>query len=249
MQLNAYADEIRRGIRSTYSAHLRAARPARTATQGRTAGPPEPISSGQSGLSHGLLTDHVIAIGASTGGTEAIKDLLLGLPPDMPPIVMAQHMAAGFTTSFARRLNNLTQLQVVEAQGGERLLPGHAYLAPGHSHLRIRRRAGGWVSELSQDGPVNRHRPSVDVLFSNVAQEARNKATGIILTGMGKDGAAGLLEMRQAGAWTIGQDQESSVVYGMPREAALVGAVQEVASLLAIPERLLAHLRKQGPAL
>jgi two-component system chemotaxis response regulator CheB len=153
-------------------------------------------------------------------------------------------MPEGFTTSFARRLDALAALTVVEAQGGERIQPGHAYLAPGHSHLLVRRSAGGWVTELSQSDPVNRHRPSVDVLFRSLAQEAGARASGVILTGMGKDGALGLLEMRQKGAWTIGQDQRSCVVYGMPREAANVGALEEVAALGDIPARLLARLRR-----
>jgi two-component system chemotaxis response regulator CheB len=238
-QLMGYADEICEKIRSAHGASLRG----RGRPQPRVAAAAE-VADESSGLSPRFLGDHVIAIGASTGGTEAIKDVLVRLPPDMPPIVMAQHMPEGFTTSFAKRLDTLTRLTVLEAEGGERLKPGHAYLAPGHSHLLIRRSAGGYITELSQSEPVNRHRPSVDVLFRSVAEEARLKATGIILTGMGKDGALGLLEMRQQGAWTIGQDQESCVVYGMPREAANVGALEEVAGLSDVAGRLLVRLRR-----
>ena len=191
-----------------------------------------------------MLASKVIAIGASTGGTEAIKDVLTQLPAMMPPIVMVQHMPETFTPSFARRLDSLSQLTVVEAQGGERLQPGTAYLAPGHSHMVIRRSGTGYVTELHQDEPVNRHRPAADVLFDSVAEQVKDDAIGIILTGMGKDGAQGLLRMRQAGAFTIGQDQASCVVYGMPREAALVGAVEEVAPLDEVPRRLLARLRQ-----
>ena len=196
------------------------------------------------GLSQKILSGHVVAIGASTGGTEAIRAVLTGLPTPMPPIVMVQHMPESFTGSFARRLDTLAVLNVLEAQGGEMLAPGNVYLAPGHSHMAIKRVGAGYRVDLMRTDPVNRHRPAVDVLFHSVATEAGANATGIILTGMGKDGAQGLLEMRQAGAWTIGQDEASCVVYGMPREAALLGAVAEVASLEDIAGRLLAHLQR-----
>jgi two-component system chemotaxis response regulator CheB len=160
----------------------------------------------------------------------------------MPPIVMVQHMPDTFTPSFARRLDSLSKLTVIEARGGERLQPGMAYLAPGHSHMRVRKSAGGFVLELSQEEPVNRHRPAADVLFRSVAEQVRHNGLGVILTGMGKDGAQGLLAMRQAGAWNIGQDQASCVVYGMPREAAEIGALDEVASLGDISRRIVAKL-------
>jgi two-component system chemotaxis response regulator CheB len=205
---------------------------------------PAPTSASTGGaFSARLLAEKVIAIGASTGGTEAIKDVLINLPAEMPPIVMVQHMPDTFTPSFAKRLDNLSQLKVIEAQGGERLQPGTAYLAPGHSHMLVKKSGTGYVLELSQAEPVNRHRPAADVLFRSVAEQVRNNALGMILTGMGKDGALGLLAMREAGAWTIGQDQASCVVYGMPREAALVGALEEVAPLHDIPGKLLARLR------
>lgn len=196
------------------------------------------------GFSQRLLTGHVVAIGASTGGTEAIRSVLGRLPADMPPIVMVQHMPESFTGSFARRLDSLSDLEVVEAKGGEMLRPGLVYLAPGHSHMLIKRVGSGYRLELSRADPVNRHRPAVDVLFHSVAAEAATNATGVILTGMGKDGARGLLAMRQAGAWTIGQDEATCVVYGMPREAFALGGVAEVAALPDIAGRLLAHLRR-----
>jgi two-component system, chemotaxis family, protein-glutamate methylesterase/glutaminase len=196
-------------------------------------------------LSQGFIGSHVIAIGASTGGTEAIREVLARLPAGMPPIVMVQHMPEFFTGSFAKRLDSLSALTVIEACGGEKLQPGTVYLAPGHSHMAVRRVAGGYRVELARTEPVNRHRPSVDVLFDSVASEVADSATGIILTGMGKDGARGLLAMRRAGAWTIGQDEASCVVYGMPREAFALGGVAEVASLTDIAARLLVHLRKQ----
>lgn len=194
-------------------------------------------------LSARILNEKLIAIGASTGGTEAIKDVLVGLPGQVPGIVIVQHMPESFTASFAKRLDSLSQVRVVEAQGGERIEPGCAYLAPGHSHLLVKRSGSGYVTELSKENPVNRHRPAVDVLFRSVAGLLGRNAIGVILTGMGKDGAQGLLELRRAGAWTIGQNQESCVVYGMSREAALLGAIEEVAALTEIPGLILARLR------
>ena len=242
-QLVRYAEDICDKIRAAHGARLRGAARLEAGTTVPAAVSPAPTIGGGA-LSRRLLGEHVVAIGASTGGTEAIKDVLAMLPAEMPGIVMVQHMPEGFTASFARRLDAQAKLAVVEARGGERILPGHAYLAPGHSHLLIRRVGGGFVTELSQDAPVNRHRPSVDVLFRSVAREARGQASGVILTGMGKDGAQGLLEMRKAGAWTLGQDQESCVVYGMPREAANIGALDEVAALRDVAARILARLRR-----
>lgn len=236
--LHAYGEEMRDKIRAAYQARGRIGAP-RPAVAALTPSAPAPGA----GLSPRLLNSHVIAIGASTGGTEAIKEVLSGLPAEMPPILMVQHMPETFTGSFAKRLDSLSALNVVESQGGERLRPGVAYLAPGHSHLLIKKVAGGYVTELSAAEPVNRHRPAVDVLFDSVASEVGAAATGIILTGMGKDGARGMLAMREAGAWTIGQDQASCVVYGMPREAAAIGAVVEVAPLGTVAARLLARLR------
>ena len=235
--LQGYADEIRDKIRMAHSARLKP-RPVRPAS------PQAPMAAPSGGPSQRQCSERVVAIGASTGGTEAIKDVLTRLPAMMPPIVLVQHMPESFTPSFAKRLDTLSQLTVVEARGGERLTPGTAYLAPGHSHLTVRRSAGGYVTELNQGDPVNRHRPAVDVLFNSVAEQVRGNACGIILTGMGKDGAAGLLAMRKAGAWTMGQDQASCVVYGMPREAELMGAVEEVVTLETVADRLLKKLRQ-----
>ena len=231
--LQAYAEEIRDKIRAAKGARLRRAVMPVAAPRVEPGG----------GLPPKTLAERLIAIGASTGGTEAIREVLSRFPAAMPPIVMVQHMPESFTTSFAKRLDGLSVLRVVEAQGGERLQPGHAYLAPGHSHLLVKRSGAGWVTELSRGDPVNRHRPAVDVLFSAVAREAGRNAIGVILTGMGKDGAQGMLEMRKAGAWNIGQDQETCVVYGMPREAAQIGALDEVAGLGGIAARVLAKLR------
>lgn len=192
-----------------------------------------------------IWSDKVILIGASTGGTEAIREVLTPLPAEMPPILIVQHMPEMFTTSFARRLDALTRLRVKEAEDGELIKSGTVYLAPGHSHLSLKRLGGSLSCELSRASPVNRHRPSVDVLFLSAARILGARAFGILLTGMGKDGALGLLAMRQAGAWTVAQDQDSCVVWGMPREAVMIGGAQEVAPLKNIAE-LLMHRLRQG---
>ena len=197
---------------------------------------PRPVSSGSK----------IIFVGASTGGTEAVKSFLLGIPSDCPPILIVQHMPESFTASFAARLNSLCQPRVIESQGGESLKSGTVYVAPGHSHLKIRRSASGYATELLRTPPVNRHRPSVDVLFDSAAEVVGRYAIGVILTGMGKDGACGLLRMRNAGARTIGQDEASCVVYGMPREAAMIGAVEEVAGLADISRRVLSIVGRTG---
>ncbi|MDK2123428.1 protein-glutamate methylesterase/protein-glutamine glutaminase [Parachitinimonas caeni] len=184
----------------------------------------------------------LIAIGASTGGTEAIKEVLVRLPADLPPIVIVQHMPPGFTRSFAARLDGLCALSVSEAVHGEVLQSGHAYIAPGDQHLAIEKQGGRYVAVLKSTEKVNMHRPSVDVLFESVSQIAGRKAVGMILTGMGKDGAQGLLMMRNAGSPTLAQDEASCVVYGMPREAAVVGAAEEVVSLKSMADRLLDRL-------
>ena len=192
-------------------------------------------------------TEKLIIIGASTGGTEAIRDVLLPLPPDSPAVLITQHMPAGFTRSFAQRLDSLCAVTVREAQHGERVLPGHAYLAPGgESHMKLARSGANYVIELESSEPVNRHRPSVDVLFYSAAANAGKNAIGVILTGMGKDGAAGLLAMKQAGAQTLAQDEASCVVFGMPREAIAMGAADEVVSLPHISERIMACLNSMG---
>jgi two-component system chemotaxis response regulator CheB len=191
-------------------------------------------------------SEKLIIIGASTGGTEAIKDFLVQLPPDCPGILIAQHMPEGFTRSFANRLDKLSKISVKEAEGGERVLPGHAYLAPGHSHLLLERSGANYMTRLDQGPPVNRHRPSVDVLFNSAAVSAGRNAVGVILTGMGKDGAAGMLEMKNAGAYNLAQDEASCVVFGMPKEAIAIGAVDEVGPLHDLPRRVLEFFAKHG---
>jgi two-component system, chemotaxis family, protein-glutamate methylesterase/glutaminase len=187
-------------------------------------------------------SEKLIIIGASTGGTEAIKDFLMQMPSDCPGILITQHMPEGFTRSFARRLDGLCKITVQEAQGGERVLPGHAFIAPGHSHMLLARSGANYVTQLDQGPPVNRHRPSVDVLFDSAARWAGKNAVGVIMTGMGKDGAAGMLAMRNAGAHNFAQDEASCVVFGMPREAIAVGATHEVGTLHALPGMVLDYL-------
>ncbi|HNH52212.1 MAG TPA: chemotaxis response regulator protein-glutamate methylesterase [Nitrosomonas sp.] len=184
----------------------------------------------------------LIIVGASTGGTEAIREFLMELPPDVPGILIAQHMPESFTKPFANRLNTQCRITVVEAQGGERVLPGHAYVAPGHSHLLLKRSGGYYMTELSQSEPVNRFRPSVDVLFRSAATHAGKDALGVIMTGMGKDGAAGMLEMHRAGAYTFAQDEESCVIFGMPREAIAMGGVDEIIPLKSMAKQVLRRL-------
>ena len=177
------------------------------------------------------LTDKIIFVGASTGGVEALLKLLLGFPADCPPILITQHMPERFTASFAARLNNVCAMTVVEAANEQPVQQGHVYIAPGSHHLEIVRKLNRYVCQLNLDPPVSGHRPSVDVLFASAAKVVGRKAVGAILTGMGKDGAQGLLEMRQAGAVTLGQDEKSSLIYGMPRAAFERGAVMKQVSL------------------
>lgn len=193
-----------------------------------------------------ISSEKLIIIGASTGGTEAIKEFLMHMPSDCPGILIAQHMPAGFTESFARRLDALCKISVKESAGGERVLPGHAYIAPGHSHLMLVRSGANYMTQLDAGPTVNRHRPSVDVLFHSAAEAAGKNAVGVIMTGMGKDGALGMLAMKNAGAYNFAQDQSSCVVFGMPREAIAIGATHEVGTLLDLPSMVLGFFATQG---
>jgi len=184
----------------------------------------------------------LVAIGASTGGTEAIREILQALPPQVPGVVITQHMPPGFTRSFAARLDGLCRLRVAEARDGEPILEGHAYVAPGGRHLSVVRAGGGYLARVSEGEPVQGHQPSVEVLFRSVAAAAGPHATGIMLTGMGGDGALAMREMRERGAWNLVQDEASCVVFGMPREAIAQGAADEVLPLARIAPRLLTHL-------
>lgn len=194
-------------------------------------------------------SEKIIAIGASTGGVEAVTEVLTAMPPDGPAIMITQHMPEKFTASFAARLNSICQMTVVEATHGTRLLPGHAYIAPGGYHMTLDRSGANYISKISQDAPVSGHRPSVDVLFHSVALAANKNAIGIMLTGMGRDGAEGMLAMRKAGAATLGQDEASSVVYGMPKAAFDNGAVEKQLGLKQMTPHVLAMLEASGRAL
>lgn len=233
-------DDLPQRVRAAAAARLRAA-PAPPAAPRN----PAPAAALAQAAGNGPAAHHLIAIGASTGGTVAIERVLAVLPTSMPPIVIAQHIPPGFSATFAQRLNKICALEVREAEGGETLSCGMALVAPGNRHLEIERiPGGGWRTRL-HDGPkVCYQRPSVDVLFRSVAREAGSHSTGVLLTGMGADGAAGLLEMRRAGAGTIAQNEETCVVYGMPREAVRLGAVQHVLPL----DEIAGALMKRAPA-
>jgi two-component system, chemotaxis family, protein-glutamate methylesterase/glutaminase len=195
---------------------------------------------------HFSTTEKVIVVGASTGGTEALKTFLSTLPPDCPAILVTQHMPETYTRNFAARLNGLCAMAVKEAEDGERVLPGHVYIAPGNRHLLLSRSGANYTVELSDGPAVSRHRPSVDVMFRSAANCAGANCLGIIMTGMGDDGATGMLELHKAGAHNIAQDEESCVVFGMPKEAIARGGVDEVVALGEISQRLLAWLTGQG---
>ena len=188
-------------------------------------------------------TEKIIFIGASTGGTEATRELLVQLPPDSPAVMITQHMPPGFTTSYAARLNGLCRIRVAEAVDGERVLPGHAYIAPGGFHLSVERSGANYVARVQGGEPVNRHKPSVEVLFDSAARVVGRNALGVMLTGMGADGAKAMRSMRDAGSFNLAQDEMSCVVFGMPREAIAHGAAHEVLPLSQIAPRLIEWLR------
>ena len=236
------ADQIVDKVRIASSAHIqRAAAPAPADAESRGAAPARPHAP----LGR-LSTEKLICIGASTGGTEAIKEVLLQMPADAPGIVITQHMPPGFTTSFAARLNGLCQITVKEASHGERVLPGHAYIAPGGKQFRVDRSGANYVCVVEDGELVNRHRPSVEVLFKSAAKVVGRNAIGIMLTGMGNDGAKAMKEMKDAGSYNYVQDEASCIVFGMPREAILHGAADEILSLTAIAPAVLAKLAGSG---
>lgn len=187
-------------------------------------------------------TDKIIAIGASTGGTEAIKEVLLAMPINSPGIVITQHIPEAFSKKFADRLNGLLGLTVYEAEDAQQIIPGHVYIAPGDRHLLVERSGARYLCRLNDGPPVNRHKPSVDVLFRSVAQNVGQNAIGVILTGMGDDGAYGLKEMHDSGAKTIAQDEKTSVVWGMPGSAVQQGGVDQIESLNKIPDLIVKFL-------
>jgi two-component system chemotaxis response regulator CheB len=217
--------QLRRGTLPTGGTHT-AARPATS-----------PVSIGR------LSTEKIIFIGASTGGTEATKEVLVNLPADCPAVVITQHMPPGFTKSYAARLDGLCKVRVAEARDGERILPGHAYIAPGGLHLSVERSGANYIARVRDGEPVNRHKPSVEVLFKSAARVVGPNALGLMLTGMGADGASAMREMRDAGSYNFVQDEATCVVFGMPREAIAAGAAHEVLPLTHIASKLIERLR------
>ena len=240
----AMAEQILEKLRATALARPRRSGAGRPGPTASPAGAPSTAP----GLAGWRGTHTLLAIGASTGGTEAIRDVLTALPADAPGTVIVQHMPEHFTRSFAERLNQQCRMHVCEAHSGARVLPGHALIAPGNQHLEIRRSGAEFVAHLHSGEPVNRHRPAVDVLFHSVARHAGRNALGVLLTGMGADGADGLLAMRQAGAHTLAQDEASCVVFGMPKEAIARGAVAEVLPLERIAPALLQRGARRADA-
>jgi two-component system chemotaxis response regulator CheB len=244
--LQQLAQEITDKVRIASKARLRKPAPsvAGLVAGAVTTAPPAPPVASLGRLS----TEKIIFIGASTGGTEATKEVLVHLPPDCPAVLITQHMPAGFTKSYAARLDGLCRIRVAEARDGERILPGHAYIAPGGLHLSVERSGANYIARVQETEAVNRHRPSVEVLFKSAARVVGPNALGIMLTGMGADGATAMKEMRDAGSYNLVQDEASCVVFGMPREAIAAAAAHEVLPLTQIAPRLVERLRQTAGA-
>jgi two-component system, chemotaxis family, protein-glutamate methylesterase/glutaminase len=239
-----YGDMIADKIRAAKSARLKAPR---RPDPNDTASMPAVVA--KKAVPRDVKTsEQLIAVGASTGGTEAIREFLVGMPVDCPGIAIVQHMPENFTRMFAERLNGLCEITVKEAEHNDPILPGHAYIAPGGKHLWVKRDAGQLVAKLSTEPPMNLHRPSVDFLFMSAAKFLGPDAIGVLMTGMGRDGAKGMAAMKEAGAWNIAQDEATCVIFGMPREAIEIGATHEVAPLDRLRERALARVAKKEVA-
>ncbi len=245
-----YRAELIEKIRTAACASVRALDPGRMPGAAAPAHGIDAVLPRNRGLPQLRTTQRIIAMGASTGGTEAIKEVLTRLPPDSPGVVIAQHIPKAFSGPFARRLNDRCSVSVCEAEDGQQILAGHVYIAPGDRHLRVARDGTRYLCRLDDGVPVNRHKPSVDVLFRSVAENGGCNAIGVLLTGMGKDGARGLKEMLEGGSRTIAQDEASSVVWGMPGEAVALGAAQHVLPLdqIATMVRTLADAIDPAPA-
>jgi two-component system chemotaxis response regulator CheB len=246
--LRQLADDITDKVRTAAKAHVRRLPPATAAPAGVTGAqagspaagirPAAPVAAiGR------LSTEKIIFIGASTGGTEATKEVLMNLPPDSPAVVITQHMPPGFTKSYAARLDGLCRIRVKEAADGDRIIPGHAYIAPGGLHLSVERSGANYVARVRDGEPVNRHKPSVEVLFESAAKVVGQNALGVMLTGMGADGAKAMKTMRDAGSFNVCQDEASCVVFGMPREAIAHGAANEILPLQRIAPALIDRLK------
>ena len=242
-----YGEEITQKVRMAATAHL-SARGLRQGVSGKGHGQVSRKKMTDMQPDKASLDDLLILIGASTGGTEAIKEILQALPASMPPILITQHIPPVFSASFASRMNSSSELSVCEAVHGQRIAPGHVYIAPGNRHLCIGRDKSGYFCQLADGPPVNRHLPSVDILFRSAANSAGGDAIGVLLTGMGNDGAAGLRKLRDAGAKTIVQDENTSVVWGMPGAAVELGAAEYILPLGRIASRLMSLLRADATA-
>jgi len=236
------ADDITDKIRIASKAHIRRA-PAVAAAPAPGAPPAAPVSPVTIASLGRMSTEKIIFIGASTGGTEATKDVLIKLPADCPAVVITQHMPPGFTKSYAARLDGLCKIRVKEAQDGERILPGHGYIAPGGFHLSVERSGANYIARVQDGEPVNRHKPSVETLFLSAARVVGPNALGVMLTGMGADGARAMKVMKDAGSYNFVQDEATCVVFGMPREAIAAGAADEVLPLGQIATKLVERLR------
>ena len=242
--LRLLADDIAEKVRIASRAQIRRPHP----TGPTLAGAPHAVArlAAQPSALGRLSTEKIIFIGASTGGTEATKEVLLGLPPDAPAVMITQHMPPGFTKSYAARLDSLCRISVKEASDGERVLPGHAYIAPGGLHLSVERSGANYVARVRDGDPVNRHKPSVEVLFLSAARVVGPNALGVMLTGMGADGARAMKELRDAGSWNVAQDEASCVVFGMPKEAIAVGATDEILPIRDMARGVMQRLHALG---
>lgn len=234
-RLESYAEELTRKVKAAAGAHVRALTevPELRGNEGQPSGTLKPLPGSIN------TTDKIIAIGASTGGTEALREVMQQMPATAPAIVITQHIPEAFSAPFAERLNRSSAMTVAEAKHGDLIIPGHAFVAPGSHHLRVVRDGAKFRCQLTEDAPVNRHRPSVDELFHSLLEIGGHNVVAAILTGMGADGARGMLELREAGAWTIAQDEKTSVVWGMPGEAVKIGAAAEVLPLQQVASALL----------
>jgi len=241
--LRLLAEDITDKVRTAARAQVRRLPPAAPAAGGAQTPAPGVRPAAPVAALGRLSTEKIIFIGASTGGTEATKEVLMNLPPDAPAVVITQHMPPGFTKSYAARLDGLCRIRVKEAIDGDRLLPGHAYIAPGGQHLSVERSGANYLARVRDGEPVNRHKPSVEVLFESAARVVGPNALGVMLTGMGADGARAMKAMRDAGSFNVCQDEASCVVFGMPREAIAHGAAHEVLPLQRIAPALLERLR------
>jgi two-component system, chemotaxis family, protein-glutamate methylesterase/glutaminase len=239
--LAGYVDELHQKLEAAAAARV-LARDSRQRRAAKEGAEPVKLAGPETAPRRLLTTDKLIAIGASTGGVEALRHVLVEFPATTPAILVVQHIPAGFSTSFARRLDTLCPMRVHEAADGQPVLPGNIYIAPGSHHLRIVREGARYFCRLGDDEPVNRHRPSVDVLFESVLRHAGTNACAGILTGMGNDGARGLRALRDAGCHTLAQDEATSVVWGMPGEAVGLGAAERVVPLADVSRNLLAFV-------